>query len=589
MALFKAHGFDPATVAAGGARAALAMSRVRRFPASMRRDYQRHMLHAEDRVWVEKNCYVDVCIELLHALGLEPLAALGVVRGRGFRGRQFHFLQAAARRPARAVRRQHAGAERLAPAHRTRRSCTSRAGKFISTEADSFYLPDTAGTDYRRNHVKSTIILADLDTAARRLGYFHNAGYYALGGTTSTASFGLSRRAGTGVPSAVRGDSFASIGCAPAPEELGRIALGLLARNVPEATGENPIDAFRRRFDVDLPEIQARGIGHYHAWAFATVRQLGVAFELLALHVRWLVSTGADAALAGAADDFDRISAAAKALILKGARIVRPGKVFDAAATFDEMVERVGSRHEHARTRARVARPGVRGAHPVTAPPFPSSRRRASASISCESAGRRVGGTLRRALSPSNLHRRRDRLCAEAPALSAERLAARFAAKEAAMKALRLAGGLVTLREIEVHRTASGECEVVLHGRARSLAALAHTGAIALSLSHEGDYAAAMVITHILESAAMNERDPHEIAVAIRRILKEHGHLSRDADSLGAGDRSVPGRHDVARERQHHARARGSVRRGIPRPHAHALGVLEHRLDAGGDVELLGE
>jgi acyl carrier protein len=31
----------------------------------------------------------------------------------------------------------------------------------------------------------------------------------------------------------------------------------------------------------------------------------------------------------------------------------------------------------------------------------------------------------------------------------------------------------------------------------------------------------------------MNERDPHEIAVAIRRILKEHGHLSRDADSLG--------------------------------------------------------
>ena len=25
--------------------------------------YQRHALHAEDRVWVEKNCYVDVWIE----------------------------------------------------------------------------------------------------------------------------------------------------------------------------------------------------------------------------------------------------------------------------------------------------------------------------------------------------------------------------------------------------------------------------------------------------------------------------------------------------------------------------------------------
>jgi hypothetical protein len=211
------------------------------------------------------------------------------------------------------------------------------AGKFISTEADSFYLPDTEGTDYRRNHVKSTIILADLDTAARRLGYFHNAGYYELGADDFDGIFRLSPAPGPEVlplfAEIVRVDRLVRL----APEELGRIALGLLARNVARRPATNPIDAFRRRFDVDLPEIQARGIGHYHAWAFATVRQLGVAFELLALHVRWLVSTGADAALAGAADDFDRISAAAKALILKGARIVRPGKVFDAAATFDEM------------------------------------------------------------------------------------------------------------------------------------------------------------------------------------------------------------------------------------------------------------
>lgn len=83
----------------------------------------------------------------------------------------------------------------------------------------------------------------------------------------------------------------------------------------------------------------------------------------------------------------------------------------------------------------------------------------------------------------------------QAPALRAERLAARFAAKEAAIKALRLATRSVSLREIEVRRSPSGECEVVLHGRARSLAAAASTGAIALSLSHEGDYAAAIVIT----------------------------------------------------------------------------------------------
>lgn len=30
----------------------------------------------------------------------------------------------------------------------------------------------------------------------------------------------------------------------------------------------------------------------------------------------------------------------------------------------------------------------------------------------------------------------------------------------------------------------------------------------------------------------MNKLDPNDIALAIRRILKEHGHLSRDTDGL---------------------------------------------------------
>ncbi|MFI5229389.1 MAG: holo-ACP synthase [Gemmatimonadales bacterium] len=83
----------------------------------------------------------------------------------------------------------------------------------------------------------------------------------------------------------------------------------------------------------------------------------------------------------------------------------------------------------------------------------------------------------------------------EAPERSAERLAARFAAKEAAIKALRLADAGVTLRDVEIRRTQTGECEVVLHGRARALAERAQTGPIALSLSHEGDYATAVVVT----------------------------------------------------------------------------------------------
>ena len=77
-----------------------------------------------------------------------------------------------------------------------------------------------------------------------------------------------------------------------------------------------------------------------------------------------------------------------------------------------------------------------------------------------------------------------------APALTAERLAARFAAKEAAKKALGLTDG-IDWRQIEVVRAPSGACDLVLHEHA---ARASGACTLALSLSHEGDYATAVVI-----------------------------------------------------------------------------------------------
>jgi holo-[acyl-carrier protein] synthase len=76
-----------------------------------------------------------------------------------------------------------------------------------------------------------------------------------------------------------------------------------------------------------------------------------------------------------------------------------------------------------------------------------------------------------------------------APMLTASRLAARFAAKEATRKALRLDG--VGWRDIEVVRQPDGACDIELHGAAR---ALGDCGRLALSMSHEGDHATAVVI-----------------------------------------------------------------------------------------------
>lgn len=76
-----------------------------------------------------------------------------------------------------------------------------------------------------------------------------------------------------------------------------------------------------------------------------------------------------------------------------------------------------------------------------------------------------------------------------APLLAASRLAARFAAKEATRKALRFDG--IGWRDIEVVRQPDGACEIELHGVARAVGGI---GRLALSMSHEGDHATAVVI-----------------------------------------------------------------------------------------------
>ncbi len=90
----------------------------------------------------------------------------------------------------------------------------------------------------------------------------------------------------------------------------------------------------------------------------------------------------------------------------------------------------------------------------------------------------------------------------QAPALAAERLAARFAAKEAAVKALGLVERGVGWREIEVTRAPSGACQLSLHGAARDAAAEAGVVELAVSLSHEGDYATAVVFAMRNQEAA---------------------------------------------------------------------------------------
>lgn len=84
----------------------------------------------------------------------------------------------------------------------------------------------------------------------------------------------------------------------------------------------------------------------------------------------------------------------------------------------------------------------------------------------------------------------------------AERLAARFAAKEATFKALRAGAGGVPWSAVEVRRDPSGHPDLVLHGRAAELAAAAGVDDLAVSLTHEAGLASAVVIAQVSGAAA---------------------------------------------------------------------------------------
>ncbi|MDP9091638.1 MAG: 4'-phosphopantetheinyl transferase superfamily protein [Actinomycetota bacterium] len=84
--------------------------------------------------------------------------------------------------------------------------------------------------------------------------------------------------------------------------------------------------------------------------------------------------------------------------------------------------------------------------------------------------------------------------CWGTPTVVAQGLAARFAAKEAAMKVLRPSGQAMDWRYVEVRRDHAGACTLRLTGEADRLATQARVVDISVALSHEGSLAGAVVV-----------------------------------------------------------------------------------------------
>ncbi len=292
-----------------------------------------HPLHATERTWTETNCYVDVWIEVLHALGLDPVAGAAFTLSCDFEGDQWTFIKY----PPEDLRTLF-GVE-VAEMNVWRPAIDHVAeqldmGHLCTVEGDSWFLPDTRGVAYGIDHVKSTLVPARLDRPGRHLGYFHNAGYYELEGDDFDGLFRLGAYAD---PAAlppyietirldrVRRDD---------PDLVERV-VRLTRDHIARRPADNPIPRLAGRILADLPWLAEQDLEEFHRYSFGLCRQCGASTELAATFVDWL-NTYDGPGTEQAATAFREVAEGAKKVQFALARVVR-GRTVDLEGVFAAM------------------------------------------------------------------------------------------------------------------------------------------------------------------------------------------------------------------------------------------------------------
>jgi hypothetical protein len=298
--------------------------------------YVRHPLHGEERVWPESNCYIDVWIELLHGLGLDPIPCLAPALAVDFEGDQWTFFkpQHADLYTLYGVDVQEMTVWRPMVEHLVEHVS---AGRIVLVEVDAFFLPDTAGVSHGIEHVKTTIGVQANDVEQSTLGYFHNASYFTLNGDDfdGVLQLGAHAASATALPPYVEIVKLGHVHHDP-PELLATRTRALAREYIARRPAHNPVAGYRERWVADARWLLEHDMNAFHKYAFATLRQMGAAAELSAVFLRWLERHDLPA-LGNAAVAFDSIASQAKALQFKVARAVNTKKPANVQETFDTM------------------------------------------------------------------------------------------------------------------------------------------------------------------------------------------------------------------------------------------------------------
>jgi hypothetical protein len=247
--------------------------------------YRPHPLHAAERAWPETNCYVDLWIEVLAAMGAEPRAMLGFTAAQDFEGDQFTFFKAPLE-DLEALYRLRVGELALYKAAEDHVAVQIARGRLCLVEVDGFHLPDTQGVSYGVEHGKTTVAVNRLDIAGRRMEYFHNGGYFALEGRDFDGVF---QHPADPERPFLPYTEFAKLPAAlPGEAELRARAAAILRGHLARRPAANPVRAFQAVIADQAAALGERPFAAFHRYAFNTLRQLGANFELMGDHLAWL-------------------------------------------------------------------------------------------------------------------------------------------------------------------------------------------------------------------------------------------------------------------------------------------------------------
>jgi hypothetical protein len=260
--------------------------------------YRPHPVHSAGRTYLETNCYTDIIIELLHGRGDEPLAALGSLVRLDFEGDQWTFFKPD---PTDLEALFGIDIHEMQPYRPLPLQIAEQidAGRTIIVELDAWYLPDTATTSYRREHVKTSVAAEAIDLERGWMRYFHGPSLFELDGEDYLRIFHLEGDTDPEVlppyTELVRFDSGPRL----RGDALRAAAVDALRQHFAHRPEPNPFERFGENLDRELPVLLEAGQEAYHAYAFATVRMVGAAYELAAAQVDWMFGErGARAATA---------------------------------------------------------------------------------------------------------------------------------------------------------------------------------------------------------------------------------------------------------------------------------------------------